>query len=157
MTVKQKVSDGKKKKVSKKAEENDATPDSIPVRKPVSKRVEAAEWYKAKFEKASVEEGNYGQYLILHFTLRSGYLEDSEESAKDEKFVAFVGLPIPPVGDSALMMKGIIGKTVEEDTEIDLTPHYGKSYKVFIDDKTNKKDKSVRQLITKVKRIAKKA
>ena len=148
MVVKRK-SKSKDKKVKAKV-------TSIPVAKPELKRVEPDEWYKASFEEAEIKEGLYGDYLQLNFKLRSGYLEDSEQPAKGLPQVAFINLPINPESDNAILIKNLTGKAVEDGEQVDLTPHYGSVYKVFVTDKVSKKDKTVRQSIFKVKKITKK-
>lgn len=118
-------------------------------------RVEPDNWYTAVFEEAETGGGQYGDYIMLHFTLKGGYFEDSEKSASGWKKAAFVNLnedgEVPVGSKGAKFLETIVGDSAEEDEELDLTPYYGNKYKVFVEDTTNKRTKEVKQNITKIK------
>jgi len=127
---------------------------NLPVSKPTYTRVEPDEFYKARFEKCHITEGKFGPYCRLEFTLLNGFLDGTEESAKDTKMSAFCPAEITEKNSAFEMIGAIIGKEPVVDEPVDVTPFYGNTYKVFVTDK--KKGDEVRQNIEKVKRYVKK-
>lgn len=145
-----------KTKKKKKKKRGGSSVSRLPVEKATGKRVEPDEWYTAKFEEADIDDGAYGEYVLIKFKLLGGYKEDTEDSAKGLFAVAFINLPVNPGSDHAKLAEGITGEEVEEDVDIDLTPFYGKKFKILISDKKNKKTKEVTQRITRIKSVKKK-
>jgi len=151
-----------KKKTSKKAskqenKEHDISPDALPVSETIIKRVEPDEYYKARFDECVIGEGKFGQYARLVFTILSGNIEDSDESAKDLRMSALCPANITPNNSAWPLMKGITGKDPEVNEAVDITPFYGKIYKVMVSDGKAKPDGFISQNITKIKKYVRKA
>ena len=144
-----------KKKVKKTKKVKEIIPSALPVNESAIKRVEPDEFYKARFEECIIGEGKYGPYARLVFVLLSGNLEDSEESAKDVQISALCNAQITPKNAAWPLIKGILNKDPIINEPVDVTPYYGKTYKVLVTD-GKKKDDFVSQSITKIKKYLRK-
>lgn len=118
---------------------------------------ESHEWYVGRFDGCEVKQGQYGEYLILGFTILNGELEDGKP-AKGRKCNLLSDAALMPSRQLWEHVSVLIGREPDIDEEVDLTAFYGKKYKVHI---TNEKDKKnpdvVYSRIKKLKRYKKKS
>lgn len=147
----------KKKKVTAKH----GTKITVQVKQP-RKLVEPAEWYYAKLTGAEVKESTKfpgSQFMQMDFELTKhsdNMLQDGKTSAKGLKFNGIWGMPVAPGKKIYKVLCAIAGKTLEADDEMDLKAHYGKTYKINIDDTEKTDDDGVPwQNVTMVKSVKK--
>lgn len=117
---------------------------------------EPDEYYKMQFEEAEVKEGQFGQYALLKFKVLAGNLDDGKE-AKGKPIYGFLNLPPKEGSDGIKMLEVMMGRTLKEGEDIDLTVYYGNRYKGLIREKKDKKTGDRKQSVVTIKKLVPKA